>query len=71
MHWDPASLTWHLKMLCQSPSESSGFFRAWATRLLAWPCNKSFPSPDTDILICLASLHIEHTNLYECPPLRL
>ena len=37
---DPAHSppTWLLKVLCQNPLGSSGFFRAWATCLLAWPC---------------------------------
>ena len=40
------SLTWPLKM----------YFGAQATCLLAWPCNKPFSAPDSDVLVCLASL---------------
>ena len=42
----PWSLTRLLKVLCWKPLGHSGLFRAWATCLLAWPCDKPFSSPD-------------------------
>ena len=47
----PSLPTWLLKVLCQNPLGSSGFFRAWATCLRAWPCNKPFSAPNSDIQI--------------------
>ena len=31
--------------------------------LLAWPCNKPFSAPSSNVLVCLASLCVGHTNL--------
>ena len=31
--------------------------------LLAWPCNKSSSAPNSEILVCLASLCVAHMNL--------
>ena len=50
----PTSLTWFLKMLYRNPLESLGFLRAHGTRLLAWPYNKSFSAPNSDVSVYLA-----------------
>ena len=42
--------------------EFRGFW-ARATHILAWPCSKLFSAPNSDVLVCLASLRIGHTNL--------
>ena len=50
-------------MLCRNRLGSSRLFRAWATCLLAGPCNKPFSAPNLNVLVCLASLCVGHTNL--------
>ena len=37
-----------------------GFFERKSSLFLVWPCNKTF----SDVLVCLASLCIEHRNLH-------
>ena len=38
----------------------------WAqtTHLLEWPCNELFSVPNSDVLVCLASLCVGHMNLH-------
>ena len=63
----PSSFTWPLKRLCWNPLKVQDFAGvggwAWATYFLAWPCNKHFSAPDSNVLVCLASLCIRHMNL--------
>ena len=33
--------------------------------LLAWPCNKLFSAPDSDIWVCLTSSYISYTNEFD------
>ena len=59
----------------------SGVWGLWATCLFAWPCNKPFSAPNTDVLVCLACtlgtwtsvwwyIHIWEVNVYSmhCDP---
>ena len=46
------------------PLGSSEVLRVEATHLLAWPCNKPFSAPNSNISLCLASLNIRHMNLH-------
>lgn len=57
------------KNVCWNPSRSlegfwgGGVHREHATCLLARPCNKSFSAPNSDVPVCLASLHVRHRTL--------
>ena len=50
-------------MFCWSPSGSLGFWGHKPPVLLAWPCNKHFSAPNSNMSVCLASLCIGHMNL--------
>ena len=60
---DTPALTLPFKILCWNPSGSLGFPRAWTTCLLAWPCNKPFPDPNSNVSICLAYVSGTRTAL--------
>lgn len=42
-----------------------GNLGAWAAYLLAWPHNKPFSAPQSNISVCLASVWVKHMNLFE------
>ena len=46
-------------------------FRVWgsgANHPLTWSCNKHFSAPNSNISVCLASLHIRHMNVHLVTP---
>ena len=48
-----------------------GFFKAWVTCLLAWPCNKPFSAPNSDILVVFGLIvcwaHVFKQNQNQSP----
>ena len=63
--WEPPSLGWPLKTLCWHFGKFRIGGQAWSTHLLVWPCDKPFTAPNSDISVCLVSLCIRHTDLYQ------
>ena len=60
----PSPQILHIKLLPPN-NQSMAFlclFLAQATVLLSWPCSKPFSDPSSDVLVCLASLRIRHTQ---------
>ena len=49
-----------MKTLCHQTIEGFKSFEHELPILLAWPCNNHFSAPNSDVLVCLVSLHQAH-----------